>query len=288
MQEIMLLDEESDQLQYDLPEFGKRKVKQTNSVMSTSSIDSGVGLSLKTSHSSVSSLIGDVDTSGCTIPEVPWEVVRADLVIKVGNTLFPVHRSLVSLHSDILKNIIFSLNFSDEDTPVITIMELSASRIMHLLTHSYFPDKKVNDDNVLQLLSIADEFVAEKLTRKCEGYLMTKSKKTPFELLKIACKYRLKNLIEMSLVEASRLPRLLQKMDKENLGLEIENRILRLMLERYESSHQCADHPENQVDCCFSRTRKLFSKYNSAGAESDTSDDDSQCDYDDIDVWKTS
>ena len=144
------------------------------------------------------------------------------------------------------------------------------------------------DDNVLQLLSIADEFVAEKITRKCEGYLMTKSKKTPFELLKIACKYRLKNLLEISLVEASRVPRLLQKMDKENLGLEIENRILRLMLERYESSNQCADHLEDQVDCCFYRTRKLYSKYNSADVGSDTSDDDSQCDYDDIDVWKAS
>lgn len=133
--------------QFDGPDFGKRKVMKTKSSMSTTSIDSGIGLTtLKSSHSTVSSLISDLDTTGCTIAEVPWDLERADLVIKVNDTLFPVHRSLVSLYSDVLKNIIFSVNFGDEDTQMVTLMEQTVESIHCLLTYIYFQDKEIKGE----------------------------------------------------------------------------------------------------------------------------------------------
>ena len=139
--------------QFDLPEIGKSKVKQTKSTMSTSSIDSGIGMTLKSHRSSVSSLISDVDTSGCTIADVAWDVERADLVIKVQQTLFPVHRSLVSLYSVVLKNIIFSVHFGDEDTQLVTLMEQNVQTIQDLLTFIYFQDKEITGEKLF--LSIA-------------------------------------------------------------------------------------------------------------------------------------
>lgn len=145
MEDIEIMEEKRDQFEF--PEFKKPKARQTMSTMSTASNDSGIGLSLKTSLGSVSSLISDVDTSGCTVAEVPWEVSRADLVIKVKNTLFPVHRSLISLYSEVLKNIIFSVNFVDEDTPIVTLMEQNAHDIMELLTYIYFQDKEITGES---------------------------------------------------------------------------------------------------------------------------------------------
>lgn len=147
MMSILPENHELEELQdnpFDLPDVGKRKINQTRSNMSSSSIDSGIGMTLlKSYHSSVSSLISDVDTAGCRIANVPWDFERADLVIKVNNTLFPVHRSLVSLYSDVLKNIIFSVNFGDEDTQMITLMEQNVHCIKRLLTFIYFQEKEI-------------------------------------------------------------------------------------------------------------------------------------------------
>ena len=145
--EEVLREEELEELkdnQFDLPDIGKSKVVKTQSSMSTSSLDSGIGLTLKSQYSTVSSLISDLDITGCTIANVPWNPERADLVVKVEQTLFPVHRSWISFYSDVLKNMIFSLNFSDEDTPMITLMEQNVQSIQNLLTYLYFQDKEIS------------------------------------------------------------------------------------------------------------------------------------------------
>ena len=151
--------------QFDLPAIDKPKVMKTHSSMSTSSLDSGIGLTLKSQYAAVSSLISDVDTSGCIIAEVPWNLERADLVIKVEQTLFPVHRCLISLYSDVLKNIIFSVHFGDEDTPMVTLMEQNAQSIQNLLTYIYFQEKEISGEN--QYYSLQIVFLLSKDFRFC-------------------------------------------------------------------------------------------------------------------------
>ena len=131
------------------------------------------------------------------------------------------------------------------------------------------------DDKVLELLAIADEFVVEKLTGKCEGFLLSKSRRSALELLKIGSKYRLKSLVEFALVRVSRMPGLVQQMDKADLGLEIQNRILRLVIERYKSSRiRCCMHVCGDVDCCYEKSKLNSMNFDS----SDSSDDeDSVC-----------
>ena len=139
MKGVSSTDEYYDDFEFkELKTSAKQDLKPT---MSSSSTDSGI--SLRMSRWSVSCLISEVDTSGCTVAEVPWDVSRADLVLKVNNTLFAVHRSLVSLYSDILKNIIFSVNFVDEDAPVVTLMEQTPESILSLLSYIYFQDKDI-------------------------------------------------------------------------------------------------------------------------------------------------
>ncbi len=129
---------------FDFKDIKGSKKERLESKMSSCSTDSGI--SLRMSRCSVSCLISDVDTSGCTVAEVPWQVSRADLVLKVNNTLFAVHRSLISLYSDVLKNIIYSVNFVDEDAPVVTLMEQNPENILELLTYIYFQDKDVTGE----------------------------------------------------------------------------------------------------------------------------------------------
>jgi len=271
--------------QYDLPEIEKSKVTKTQSSMSTSSLDSGIGLTLKSQYSTVSSLISDLDTTGCKIADVSWNVDRADLVIKVEQTLFPVHRSLISFYSDVLKTIIFSVNFGDEDTQMVTLMEQRVQSMNNLLTYIYFQEKEVSDDVVLDLLAMADEFVVEKLVGRCEGFLLSRSERSPIELLKIGKKYQLRNLVELAMVRVSRLPTFLEQVDDADLGLEIENRIFRLVIHHYKSSKiQCSLHNFGDEDCCYENT-----KFNAVGdSDDDSSDDEDSVCYPDYLKYKNS
>ena len=117
--------------------------------------------------------------------------------------------------------------------------------------------------------------MVEKLTARCEGFLLSKSRKSPLELLTVAKKYKLKSLLEFALVRVSRMPGLVQQMDKADLGSEIENRILRLVIEHYKYSRiRCCIHAYGDTKCCYEQTRLSTLEFDS----SDSSDDeDSIC-----------
>ena len=134
----------------------------------------------------------------------------------------------------------------------------------------------ISDDIVLDLLAIADEFVVEKLTARCEGFLLSRSRRSPIELIQIAKKYSLKNLAEFAMVRVIRMPGLLRQMDDADLGLEIENRILRLVIEHYRSSQiSCCVHEYGDRACCYEKTRLNSTDFDSDEDSSD--DEDSVC-----------
>eukprot|EP00794_Sanderia_malayensis_P017774 gene17774-19550_t len=248
--------------------YSTTKKERLESKVSSSSTDSGISLRLS---SSVSCLISDVDTSGCTVAEVPWQVSRADLVIKVGSTLIAVHRSLVSLYSDILKNIIQSVSFVDEDAPVVTLMEQIPDKILLLLTHIYFLDKDVTDNDVEGLAMVAFEFGVDMITCKCENFLIRRSQMPPMHRLKIGTQCGMKRLVECMLLRVSKLPGVLKLLDEENLCIEIENKLLRLVLARNE---KCPFHDAMQgAQCCFWRRNQESKPHSgSPGLDDDLSD----------------
>ena len=128
----------------------------------------------------------------------------------------------------------------------------------------------------MDLLEISDVFVVEKLTGRCEGFLLSRSSRSPLELLKIGKKYRLKSLLEFALARVSRMPGLLEQLDDADLGLDLENRILRLVIQHYRSSQlECSVHELGDSDCCYEKTKL-------DNVDFDSSDDDSS-DYDDDD-----
>lgn len=91
-------------------------------------------------------------------------------------------------------------------------------------------------------------------------------------MIKIGKKYRLKNLVEFAMVRVIRMPGLLHQMDNADLGLEIENRILRLVIEHYRSSHiRCCVHDYGDRVCCYEKTRLHCPEFDS---DDDSSDDD--------------
>lgn len=135
----------------------------------------------------------------------------------------------------------------------------------------------------MELLHVADEFVFSRLIQRCECFFMSKSTKSPIELVKIGSKFRLKNLMEFALVRVSRLPGLLKLIDEADLGLEIENKILRLMIERTMSHNKCRIHTDGlSEDCCFVKNKIEQQGYGRSYGfcqDSESSDDDSDDDY---------
>ena len=116
--------------------------------------------------------------------------------------------------------------------------------------------------------------MVDKLTGRCEGFLLSRSERSPIELLKIGKKYKLRNLVELAMVRVSRLPTFLEQVDDADLGLEIENRILRLVIQHYKSSRmRCSFHNFGDEDCCYENTT-----FNDVG----DSDDDSSADEDSV------
>ena len=109
-----------------------------------SRLDSGIGSDspLERCHS-YSNLLCDVEIPEEDIESCPWNTENADLFLKVKDTLFPVHRSIITLHSVTLRIIIYSVNYVDEETPVITLKGHQSDEIKELLSYIYYPQKEV-------------------------------------------------------------------------------------------------------------------------------------------------
>ena len=140
----------ADEDPYSRAEVSKKKASRADSGISldvplerTRSY-SGNGLEVPLERSaSYSSLLDDVDVPEESIEYCPWNTDNADLFLKVDDSMFPVHRSIISLHSATLRTIIYSVNYVDEETPTITLKGRQPDELKELLSYIYYPQKEV-------------------------------------------------------------------------------------------------------------------------------------------------
>ena len=74
----------------------------------------------------------------------PWNSESSDMLLKVGRSVFPVHRFLLSIESEILKTIIESVPATKNETTVVTLNGYEADEIQMLLMFVYLPDAEMN------------------------------------------------------------------------------------------------------------------------------------------------
>ena len=89
-----------------------------------------------------------------TLERCPWNTESSDMLLKVGRSIFPVHRFLLSIESEILKTIIDSIPATQNRTTVVTLNGYDADEIQMLLTFVYLPESEIDGklSNISRLL----------------------------------------------------------------------------------------------------------------------------------------
>ena len=88
---------------------------------------------------------GDDENQKCfKLERCPWNSESSDMLLKVGRSVFPVHRFLLSIESEILKTIIESVTATKNETTVVTLNGYEADEIQMLLMFVYLPDAEMN------------------------------------------------------------------------------------------------------------------------------------------------
>ena len=80
----------------------------------------------------------------CFIERVPWSTDSSDLLLKVGKSVFPAHRFLLSIESEILRTIIDSVPAACNKATVVTLNGYEPDDIKMLLTFVYLPESEID------------------------------------------------------------------------------------------------------------------------------------------------
>ena len=79
----------------------------------------------------------------------------------------------------------------------------------------------------MDALEIAENFIAETLTRRCEDFLISNDDYHPLDIIPVATRYNLKRLLAYSIKEACKIPRIQCYSDFDELGYSTQSKILR-------------------------------------------------------------
>ena len=87
---------------------------------------------------------GHNDSDSLVIEKCLWSTEASDLFLRVGKSVFPVHKFLLSIESEILKTIIDSVPVAKNATTIVTLNGYEADEIKTLLTLVYLPETEIN------------------------------------------------------------------------------------------------------------------------------------------------
>ncbi len=93
-----------------------------------------------------SRVLADTDVGNYEIENCCYDVENADLFLRVANSLFPVHRSKIALSSPILRTILVSIGYHDENATIVSFGDLDIHKMKRLLSYIYFPNRKINGE----------------------------------------------------------------------------------------------------------------------------------------------
>lgn len=139
----------------------------------------------------------------------PWHF--SDVVLKVEEERFHVHRSILAMWSPVFSRM-FTSEFSEKTAAEVPLPEKNVSEITEMLLVIYPTSaKEIDDKNCSFLLNLAREYMMKKLTEKCEEFLMDKLSSQGYisyqclDLLVTAQSYELERLQEECIIKAREL-----------------------------------------------------------------------------------
>ena len=139
----------------------------------------------------------------------PWQF--SDVVLVVEEDRFHAHRNILGMWSEVFTTM-FTSQFKEKTAEEVPLPGKKSAEIKEMLLVIYPKSAKpVDESNYRFLLDLAREYMMEKLTEKCETYLMFRLSPEPVsvlvcsELLEIAKNYGLNRLHKACIEEAMKI-----------------------------------------------------------------------------------
>ena len=139
----------------------------------------------------------------------PWDF--SDIILLVEGNRFHVHRSILAMWSSVFSRM-FTADIKEKTAEVLSLSEKKASEIREMLLVIYPTSaKQIDGNNYYFLLDLAEEYLMNTLTEKCEEYLIyclnrpRQSSVLCLDLLDIAQEFRLAKLQTVCIDEARKL-----------------------------------------------------------------------------------
>eukprot|EP00794_Sanderia_malayensis_P015057 gene15057-16610_t len=107
-----------------------------------------------------------------------WNTKNSDLYLCVDTSVFPVHKSVLSLHSLVFHDVIYracKAGVQDQAMPMIQLSGYDVEDVRELLICFYYPNRELRGDTLDRILSLAKTFKAHELLRICEDWLIFKN-----------------------------------------------------------------------------------------------------------------
>ncbi|XP_020893710.1 kelch repeat and BTB domain-containing protein 2 isoform X2 [Exaiptasia diaphana] len=132
----------------------------------------------------------------------PWGY--SDIVLKVQDERFHVHKAVLAMSSPVFKVMLQSDKFKESSMEEIPLPGKKADQFYDFLCMIYpFPVQISDNHDVQSLLELAREYQVNKLIHKCEERLL--QKQSSVELILLAQEFSLKRLMEKCLSSLSRM-----------------------------------------------------------------------------------
>ncbi|CAO4367327.1 unnamed protein product [Caenorhabditis nigoni] len=137
-----------------------------------------------------------IETTGLVKPKIrKFDESRkdiSDVILVVRNTKFYVSKTYLASQSDVFKTLLFG-NFKESKQSEVTLNGIDPDDF-HYFLEVLYGEFVVNDSNVEDIALLADMYDAPTVLRRCEEFLLEKSKKTLEKKLEIATQYNLEKL----------------------------------------------------------------------------------------------
>ncbi|PIC47535.1 hypothetical protein B9Z55_006860 [Caenorhabditis nigoni] len=124
----------------------------------------------------------------------------SDVILVVRNTKFYVSKMYLAAQSSVFKTLLLG-NFSESKKSEVPLNGIEPDDF-HYFLEVLYGESAIDEANVEDIALLADMYNAPTAIRKCEEFLLEKSKKTFKRKLEIATRYKLENLEEKCLSEA--------------------------------------------------------------------------------------
>ncbi|PIC48870.1 hypothetical protein B9Z55_007692 [Caenorhabditis nigoni] len=116
----------------------------------------------------------------------------SDVILVVKDTKFYVSKMYLASQSTLFKTLLLG-RFSESTQSEVTLNGIDPNDF-HYFLEVLYGESAIDDSNVEDIALLADMYDAPTAIRKCEEFLLEKSKKTLKKKLEIATRYHLKNV----------------------------------------------------------------------------------------------